>query len=212
MIALATGVFAAVLVVGAALQDRMRTDRLVDLYPNASASKKAQKRKLTVPVWSAWVAKNRRNEQIAREMPLIVDLFRVSVDSGMNVSMAMRAVAEHVDGPLAQEFERVGRDVARGRRVADALEDVVGRTSEAVRGLVVAVSFSERYGAPLSEVLGRLAHETRLDQERRAEQAAKRLSVHLLFPLAGCTLPAFALLTVAPLLAGSIGSLASSFS
>ena len=37
--------------------------------------------------------------------------------------------------------------------------------------------------------------------------AARRLPVHLLFPLVLCTLPAFGLLTVAPLLAGGLRSL-----
>ena len=40
-----------------------------------------------------------------------------------------------------------------------------------------------------------------------AEEAARRIPVKLLFPLVGCTLPAFALLTVAPLVAGALRSL-----
>ena len=41
----------------------------------------------------------------------------------------------------------------------------------------------------------------------RAEEAARRVPVKLLFPLVLCVLPAFALLTVAPLLAGAHWSL-----
>ena len=66
---------------------------------------------------------------------------------------------------------------------------------------------SERYGAPLGAGLERLADEVRRDRRRRAEEAARRIPVKLLFPLVGCVLPAFALLTVAPLVAGALGSL-----
>jgi tight adherence protein C len=52
-----------------------------------------------------------------------------------------------------------------------------------------------------------LATDVRADRRRRAEEAARRVPVKLLFPLVLCVLPAFALLTVAPLLAGALGSL-----
>ena len=47
----------------------------------------------------------------------------------------------------------------------------------------------------------------RVTGTRRAASSARRVPVTLLFPLVFCTLPAFALLTVAPLLAGGLRSL-----
>jgi tight adherence protein C len=66
---------------------------------------------------------------------------------------------------------------------------------------------SERYGAPLGPGLERLAYEVRADRRRRAEEAARKIPVKLLFPLVSCTLPAFGLLTVAPLIASAVRSL-----
>ncbi len=66
---------------------------------------------------------------------------------------------------------------------------------------------SERYGSPLGPALERLADEARRQRRQRAEEAARKIPVKLLFPLVSCTLPAFALLTVAPLIAGAIRSL-----
>jgi tight adherence protein C len=66
---------------------------------------------------------------------------------------------------------------------------------------------SERYGAPLADALVTLAADARADRRRRAEEAARRVPVQLLFPLVLCVLPAFVLLTLAPLLAGALGSL-----
>ena len=152
-----------------------------------------------------------RKRAILRSLPVTVDLLRLSVLSGLNISAAVSEVAAHTKGPLADELTRAMQMTARGVGVADALDGVVVRTCDEVGPLIWSLTSSERYGAPLSEVLERLARETRLDQERRAEQAARQLSVLLLFPLAGAILPAFALLTVVPLLAGSLSSLASNF-
>ncbi|MDP9387533.1 MAG: hypothetical protein M3Q48_06280, partial [Actinomycetota bacterium] len=55
--------------------------------------------------------------------------------------------------------------------------------------------------------LERLAAEVRRQRLRQAEEAARRVPVLLLFPLVLCVLPAFALLTVAPLIAGALREL-----
>jgi tight adherence protein C len=149
----------------------------------------------------------RRAESMEAELPEVVDLLVLAVDAGLTVPLALDAVARRSDSELGREIGRVLAAVALGRRLADALDDLPARASEAVRPLVAALTASERYGAPLSVGLGRLAGEVRLDRRRRAEEAARRVPVKLLFPLVTCTLPAFALLTVAPLIASALGSL-----
>jgi hypothetical protein len=57
--------------------------------------------------------------------------------------------------------------------------------------------------------LERLGLELRLDRRRAAEQQARRVPVRLLGPLVMCTLPAFALLTIVPLLVASLRALPS---
>ena len=59
----------------------------------------------------------------------------------------------------------------------------------------------------MSAGLERLADEVRRQRRHRAEEAARRVPVKLLFPLVCCTLPALALLTVAPLVASAVRSL-----
>ena len=119
---------------------------------------------------------------------------------------ALDGVARHSDGPLAAELRRIGYEVARGRRLADALDDLPPR-GEALRPLVAALVAADRYGAPLGPGLERLADDVRATCRRRAEELARRVPVKLLFPLVTCILPAFALLTVAPLIASALRSL-----
>jgi tight adherence protein C len=149
----------------------------------------------------------RRLAALAADVPDVVDLFVLVIGAGLTVALAVDTVARRAAGPLGAELKRVCDEVAVGRRLADALDDVPARTGEPVRPLIAALVASERYGAPLTSGLERLAGDVRRDRRRRAEEAARRIPVKLLFPLVGCTLPAFALLTVAPLIAGAVRSL-----
>jgi tight adherence protein C len=159
------------------------------------------------PVLRRRRAERRRLERIATELPEVVDLLVLAVDAGLTVPLALEAVARRSRTGLAAHLGEALADAAVGRRLADALDDVPGRAGEATRPLVAALTASERYGAPIVAGLGRLADDVRLQQRRRAEEAARRVPVKLLFPLVTCTLPAFALLTVVPLIASALGSL-----
>jgi tight adherence protein C len=159
-----------------------------------------------VPVLRARRAKRRHEAAVRRSLPEVVDLFVVAVGAGLTVRLAVEAVARRASGPVADELRVAVAELAAGRRLADALSDVPTR-AEATRPLVATLVAAERYGGPLLDRLARLADEARADGRRRAEEAARRVPVTLLFPLVFCTLPAFALLTVAPLLAGGLRSL-----
>ena len=149
----------------------------------------------------------RRLAAIAADLPDVVDLLVLAVGAGLTVRLAVGAVARRSPGPLGAELARAGEEADLGRRLADALDDLPARAGEATRPLIGALIASERYGAPLGASLERLAHEVRADRRRRAEEAARKVPVKLLFPLVSCTLPAFGLLTVAPLIASAVRSL-----
>jgi hypothetical protein len=152
-------------------------------------------------------ADRRRLAAIARDLPDVVDLLVLGVGAGLTPQLAVGQVAARAGGPLARELAVVVDDVALGRRFSDALEELPARAGEAVRPLVGALLASERYGAPLVAGLERLSDEVRRDRRRSAEEAARKIPVKLLFPLVTCTLPAFGLLTVAPLIASAVRSL-----
>ena len=160
-----------------------------------------------VPGMQAKRRERRRLAALAADLPDVVDLLLLAVGAGLSVNLAVRRVARRAPGPLGAELARACDEVSLGRRLADALDDLPARAGEATRPLVAALLASERYGAPLGPSLERLAHEVRADRRRRAEEAARKIPVKLLFPLVSCTLPAFGLLTVAPLIASAVRSL-----
>jgi tight adherence protein C len=168
---------------------------------------------LVVPLaWGAPVLRARRRAGTAavalqRALPETIDLLRLAVGAGCNVPLAAAAVGRRGAGPVAAELAWVADQVDGGRRCADALDDAAARLGPAARPLLAALAASDRYGASLDDTLARLAADARADRRRRAEEAARRVPVRLLFPLVLLVLPAFALLTVAPLVAGGLGSL-----
>jgi tight adherence protein C len=147
---------------------------------------------------------------IADAVPDVIDLFAVAVAAGLNTRLALRVVAGGAPpGDLTDALADVERDLgATGARLADTIERLPDRLgTEAVRPLVSAITDAERYGAALGPTLDRLADDARRSRQRRAEEAARRVPVKLLFPLVTCILPAFGLLTVAPLIAGGLRAL-----
>jgi tight adherence protein C len=129
------------------------------------------------------------------------------VAGGLTVRLAMASVARWAPEPVGAAFGRAVRAIELGRSTADALEEVAEDLGPPARPLVDVLLASERYGVPLGESLDRIAREARLERRRRGEERARRVPVLLLFPLVLCVLPAFALLTVVPLLVGSLPDL-----
>jgi tight adherence protein C len=158
---------------------------------------------------AGWREPRRQRAAVAAAVPDLVDLFAVAFASGLNVRLATFAVAERAPpGPVRDALRAVTAGVDAGERLADALErvpSVVGH--DAVRPLIGALVDAERYGTALGPTLDRLAADARRARQRRAEEVARRLPVQLLFPLVTCILPAFGLLTVAPLIAGGLRAL-----
>ena len=149
----------------------------------------------------------RRLRRLEASLPEVVDLLVLAVSAGCNVPLALAAAGRRGTGPVAAELRRVSAEAARGRRLADALDELPAVAGEPTRSLATVLAGCERYGTPVLPALQRLADEVRLQRQRRAEAAARRVPVTLLFPLVVCVLPAFALLTVAPLIAGALREL-----
>lgn len=136
----------------------------------------------------------------------VIDLVRLAVAAGLTVPLAVEAVAPRAGGPVGAALAEVRRHVGLGVRWSEALE-VLLELGEAARPLAAILIAAERDGAPLAGPLEQAGRDARLARRRAAETDARRLPVQLLFPLVLCTLPAFGLLTVVPLVVGTVSSL-----
>ncbi|WP_419924453.1 type II secretion system F family protein [Candidatus Poriferisocius sp.] len=162
-----------------------------------------------------WIAPHRRKAQqlqrkqaeIIEELPEAIDLLRLAVSSGLNIHLAVAEVGERLPGQVGAGLRGAAGQAHSGMRLADALEALPETVGEPVRPLVRVLIDGDRYGTELEPALEQLAADSRLLRRRRAEEQARRIPVRLLLPLVTCILPAFILLTLAPVIAETLTSL-----
>ena len=153
----------------------------------------------------------RRVAAVAAAFPDFVDLLVLTITSGCSPAQAIVVLADVVPDAVRPAVAQVAHGIDVGKRFADA---IAGLQSDPPIGLGLiaqpladALALADRYGTPLAPVLDRLAEEARSQRRRNAEAAARQLPIRLAFPLVGCTLPSFVLLTIVPLMAGTFSSL-----
>lgn len=139
----------------------------------------------------------RADEAFAYEVATVVDLVAVGVAAGCTPYLAVDMAARWAPPSAGRELDRVVRDCNSGTSFDAALR-AAGKRSPGMRAFTDALRTSASLGSPLGPALARLAAELRADLRRRAEARARTVPVRLCFPLVGCILPAFALLTVVP--------------
>ena len=162
-----------------------------------------------------WTARRRRAHLAERDraravreaLPDLVDLLLLATSAGCTLAVAHPLVALHTPPPLGTALTSADSAAAAGRPRADALTVALAPLGERAHALAQVLADHLRYGVPILPALERTSLELRLDRRRQAEIDARRVPVQLLAPLVTCVLPAFALLTVVPLLAASLDGL-----
>lgn len=152
--------------------------------------------------------RSRRREAAAWQgsVPDAVDLFSLALAGGLTVPGALAVVAARAPPPVGPALVRAELRFRHGEPLDVALARL-GRTAPEVRPLLAVLVAAHCDGAPAAEPLARLADELRMARRRRAEARARQVPVRMLFPLVGCTLPAFVLVTVVPAVVAALSGL-----
>ena len=149
-----------------------------------------------------------RRARLEAQVPELVDLMVVATEAGAGLAAAISRASALVGDPLGEELRAAVGVVALGTPWRVALERLAeGAPAPSLRRLVAAVTRSQRLGTPVAGALRSLAADLRAERRARAEEAARRAPVKMLFPLVLLILPAFLLLTVGPVLLATIRSL-----
>jgi tight adherence protein C len=133
-----------------------------------------------------WLKGRSRRRQIAigRELPDALDLIVVSVEAGLSLEAAMSRTSEDPRSALASEFRRVLADMNLGTGRRTALHGLVTRTRiPAVASLVSAIVQADQTGMGIGQVLRAQSAHHRSQRKQRAEEAAMKAPLKMLFPL-----------------------------
>ena len=142
---------------------------------------------------------SKRQEAILKAMPDALDLLTICVGAGLGFDAAMYKVVEKWDNELSFEFGRVLREVQLGKTRREALRDMADRVGvPEMTSFVAAIIQSEQLGVSLGKVLQIQADNMRVKRRQRAQEAAQKAPVKMLFPLVFLIMPALFLVLLGP--------------
>lgn len=140
-----------------------------------------------------WLATEirRRRTRMARELPFLLDMTTLCVESGLNLQGALRQAAEHGPaGPLRDELLRALGDMRAGLPRMQALKAWSDRVDlPGVRALTTALGQADTLGMSLGPILRAQSERRRAERFNHAEKLAMQAPVKMLFPLICCIFP-----------------------
>ncbi len=143
-----------------------------------------------------------RRRKMTRELPDVLALIVVSLEAGISVSEVLRLVGRETlrqGQVLGRELTVTSAQLAAGVTFEDALRDFGARTGvEEIRSLAALLIQSEKIGARLAPALRAAADLLNSRRRMAAEEAARKTSIKMLFPLVFFILPAMLLVILGP--------------
>jgi tight adherence protein C len=154
---------------------------------------------LTLPETLLEQAIRRREAEIRKALPEVIDLLVVSVEAGMGLDGAMAKVTEKMSGPLADEMARARQETQVGKTRAQALKDMASRLEmREIKTFVAAVAQADQLGTSIVRVLRAQSVMARAAKVQSVREQAARLPVTLLFPLVFFVFPAVFVVLLGP--------------
>lgn len=152
-----------------------------------------------VPNLYLYQATYERSQRVQRDLPDAIDLLTISVEAGLGFDAALQQVSRNTEGPLAEEFARVLREMQIGQGRSAALRALSERTTvPELRSFVSAMVQADAFGIPVSQVLRVQSSEMRVKRRQRAETKAQQVPVKMTVPLIFCILPCLFIAVMGP--------------
>jgi tight adherence protein C len=140
-----------------------------------------------------------RKEEIRAELPDALDLLAVSVEAGMGFDGAIAKLAEHMHGPLVEEFSLALGEMRIGETRENALKKMSERVAIAeLAAFVRAIIQADQLGISLGRILRVQATDTRLRRQAAAEERAMKAPIKMLFPTVVFIFPAMFIVILGP--------------
>jgi tight adherence protein C len=131
-----------------------------------------------------------------------LDLMVISIEAGLGLNAAMVKVStelKEVHPDISDEFELANLEIRVGRDRDEALRNLAERTGvEDLRSLVAMLIQTDKFGTSIAKAIRAFSDSLRTKRRQRAEQAAQKAAVKLLFPLACFLFPTLFIAILGP--------------
>jgi tight adherence protein C len=144
----------------------------------------------------------RRQHRIRLGLPDGLDLLVVSVEAGLGLDQAIQRVGDEIafaHPELSDELRLVNLELRAGKARTEALRALAERTGvDDLASLVAMLVQTDRFGTSVAQSLRVHAETMRTKRRQRAEEAAAKTGVKMVFPLVFCIFPAIWVVTIGP--------------
>jgi tight adherence protein C len=131
-----------------------------------------------------------------------LDLMVISIEAGLGLNAAMMKVSselKEVHPDICDEFELANLEIRVGRERDEALRNLAERTGvDDLRSLVAMLIQTDKFGTSIAKAIRAFSDSLRTKRRQRAEQAAQKAAVKLLFPLACFLFPTLFIAILGP--------------
>ncbi len=144
----------------------------------------------------------KRQHKIQLGLADALDLMVVSVEAGLGLDQAMLRVGDelafaHPD--LSDELRLVNIELRAGKARTDALRNLADRTGlDDLVSLTTMLVQTDKFGTSVAQSLRVYCETLRTKRRQRAEEAAAKTGVKMVFPLVFCIFPAIWVVAIGP--------------
>ena len=144
----------------------------------------------------------RRAHKIRLSLADALDLLVVSVEAGLGLDQALTRVGDELAfayPDLSNELRLVHLEMRAGKPRAEALRNLADRTGvDDLNSLVTMLIQTDKFGTSVAQSLRVYSETLRTKRRQRAEEAAAKTGVKMVFPLVLCIFPAIWVVTIGP--------------
>jgi tight adherence protein C len=144
----------------------------------------------------------RRQHRVRLSLPDALDLLVVSVEAGLGLDQAIQRVGEEltpVHPELGEDLKIINLELRAGKARPEALHNLAARTGvDDLSSLVAVLVQTDKFGTSVAQALRVYSDVLRTKRRQRAEEAAAKTAVKMVFPLVICIFPAIWIVTLGP--------------
>lgn len=155
-----------------------------------------------LPDWVLNILVRRRQAIFLEHFPDALDLIRICLEAGLGLDAAIIRVGEEfrkICPPLQDELHTLSLELRAGASRTQSLRNFGERTGlQDVQALVTLLVQADKFGTGIADAVRVHSEQLRLNRKLKAEEAAAKVSVKLLFPLIFFIFPALLLVLLGP--------------
>jgi tight adherence protein C len=144
----------------------------------------------------------KRQHRIRLSLADALDLLVVSVEAGLGLDQALNRVGQELAfayPDLSGELRLVNLELLAGKGRSEALRNLADRTGvDDLSALVAMLVQTDKFGTSVANSLRVFSDTLRTKRRQRAEEAAAKTGVKMVFPLVTCIFPAIWIVTIGP--------------